>query len=137
MVPVRWITSTTIWSSWRVKSKSSTLSPKSWSSHEGINLNNLTGKIGRPWNIFIWINMKRSSSSENCFGWKDRLLFNIVWVYVEKVIDGCKKACCTCDGYTYHGQVLCMLNASIKIDPTFSMQHTPLKTLLSLKYSMF
>jgi hypothetical protein len=32
-------------------------------------------------------------------------VFNLVWSYGIKAVDGCKKACCTCDGSTQSGQV--------------------------------
>jgi hypothetical protein len=32
-------------------------------------------------------------------------VFNLVWLYGIKAVDGCKKACCTCDGSSCSGQV--------------------------------
>ncbi len=32
-------------------------------------------------------------------------VFNLVWLYGIKAVDGCKKARCTCDGSTQSGQV--------------------------------
>jgi hypothetical protein len=36
-------------------------------------------------------------------------VFNLVWTYVVKEFDKCKKACCTCDGSSHGGQV-CVLD---------------------------
>jgi hypothetical protein len=33
------------------------------------------------------------------------VVFNLVWSYGIKAVDGCKKACCTCDGSTRSGQI--------------------------------
>jgi hypothetical protein len=30
----------------------------------------------------------------------NEVVFNLIWLYGIKVVDGCKKACCTCDGST-------------------------------------
>jgi hypothetical protein len=35
----------------------------------------------------------------------DEAVFNLVWPYGIKGVHGCKKACCTCDGSTWLGQV--------------------------------
>jgi hypothetical protein len=32
-------------------------------------------------------------------------VFNLVWLYGIKLVDGCEKACCTCDGSLHSGQV--------------------------------
>ena len=32
-------------------------------------------------------------------------IFHLVWTYVVKELDGCKKACCICEGSTRSGQV--------------------------------
>ena len=36
---------------------------------------------------------------------KKSAVFNLIWTYVVKELDGCKKALCTCDGSTRGGQV--------------------------------
>jgi hypothetical protein len=35
----------------------------------------------------------------------NEVVFNLVWVYGIKVVNGCKKAWCTCDGSMRSGQV--------------------------------
>jgi hypothetical protein len=35
----------------------------------------------------------------------NKAIFNLIWPYGIKAVDGCKKAQCTCDGSTRSGQV--------------------------------
>jgi hypothetical protein len=49
-------------------------------------------------------------NAQNMFGSpvaveSDEVVFNLVWSYRIKAVDGCKKACCTCDESTRSGQV--------------------------------
>jgi hypothetical protein len=49
-------------------------------------------------------------NAQNMFGSpvaveSDEAVFNLVWLYGIKAVDGHKKACCTCDGSTQSDQV--------------------------------
>lgn len=48
---------------------------------------------------------KQHMFGDPCPVTKKSAVFNLIWTYVVKELDGRKKACCTCDGSTRGGQV--------------------------------